>query len=48
MAAAEAGKVICLANKESLVLAGGCSGNLRTDGAVILPWIPSTTPYFRA
>ena len=33
MAAAEAGKVICLANKESLVLAGGIApGNLRAHG----------------
>lgn len=49
MAAAEAGKVICLANKESLVLAGGMlRETCARTGAVILPWIPSTTPYFRA
>ena len=38
MAAAEAGKVICLANKESLVLAGGMlRETCARTGAVILP-----------
>ena len=43
MAAAEAGKVICLANKV------GCSGKpAHGPGRSSCPWIPSTTPCFRA
>ena len=42
MAAAEAGKVICLANKESLVLAGGMlRETCARTGAVILPVRPA-------
>ena len=49
MAAAEAGKVICLANKESLVLAGGMLREpAHGPGRSSCPWIPSTTPCFRA
>ena len=49
MAAAEAGKVICLANKESLVLAGGMlRETCARTGAVILPVDSEHNAVFRA
>lgn len=49
LAAALAGKVICLANKESLVWPGiCCGGSARAAARLSCPWIRSTTPFFSA